>query len=49
VGKFILYGYLPVEYAQPGAKVEVQYFGTRYCATVTQEPLFDPTNSRMKV
>ena len=49
VGKHILYGYLPAEHAKPGTQVEVQYFGKRYCATVTEEPLFDPTNSRMKV
>ena len=48
VGKHIAYGYLPTEYAQPGAKVEVQYFGRRYCATVAEEPLFDPSNGRMK-
>jgi len=49
VGKHILYGYLPAEHTKPGTQVEVQYFGKRYCATVTEEPLFDPTNSRMKV
>jgi glycine cleavage system T protein len=49
VGKHILYGYLPAEHAQPGTRVEVQYFGRRYPATVTPEPLFDPKNERMKV
>jgi len=48
VGKYILYGYLPHEYAAPQTKVEVQYFGRRYAATVTAEPLFDPKNERMK-
>ena len=49
VGKYVLYGYLPVEYAAPQTKVEVQYFGRRFGATVTHEPLFDPKNERMKL
>ena len=48
VGKYILYGYLPHEYAAPRTKVEVQYFGRNHPATVTPEPLFDPKNERMK-
>jgi glycine cleavage system aminomethyltransferase T/glycine/D-amino acid oxidase-like deaminating enzyme len=48
VGKYIFYGYLPHEYAVPRTKVEVQYFGRRYPATVTTEPLYDPRNERMK-
>ncbi len=48
VGKYILYGYLPHEYAAPRTKVEVQVFGRRYPATVTPEPLFDPKHERMK-
>ena len=48
VGKYIFYGYLPHEYATPGTKVEVQYFGRRYPATVTLEPLFDPRSERIK-
>ena len=49
VGKHIVYGYLPKQYAQPGMKVAVQYFGRRQEATVMEEPLFDPGNARMKV
>ena len=48
VGKYILYGYLPHEYAAPQTKVGVQYPGVAYAATVTAEPLFDPKNERMK-
>lgn len=44
----IVYGYLPAQYAQPGTKAEVQYFGRRQAATVMEEPLFDPSNGRMK-
>ncbi|MCL4825769.1 MAG: FAD-dependent oxidoreductase [Caldilinea sp.] len=48
VGKYIVYGYLPHEYAAPRTKVEIQYFGRRVPATVTTEPLFDPHSERMK-
>ena len=44
----IVYGYLPLEYAQPGSKVEIQYFGRRYGATVSTEPLFDPEHTRLR-
>ncbi len=48
VGKFIVYGYLPLAFANPGTKVEVVYFGQRYPATVTKEPLYDPENLKLK-
>lgn len=48
VGKFIVYGYLPSEFAQPGQAVEVEYFGQRQPATVRREPLFDAKSDRMK-
>ena len=31
-----------------GSAVEVEYFGTRYPATVTAEPLVDPSMSRIR-
>ena len=37
-----MYGYLPVEYAEVGTKVDVVYFGERLGATVAKEPLYDP-------
>lgn len=46
--KSIAYGYLPVEYAVPGTKVEVLYFGQRHTATVVKEPLYDPDMARLK-
>jgi glycine cleavage system aminomethyltransferase T len=49
VGKFIVYGYLPSEYAVEGTKLEIVYFGDRFGATVAADPLFDPKMSRMKV
>ena len=48
VGRFIAYGYLPLEYAQPGISLEIEYFGERYPATVAREPLYDPRGERMK-
>ena len=48
VGKFIAYGYLPLNYAKLGTKLEVEYFGKRFGATVSDEPLFDPKMNRLK-
>lgn len=48
VGKFIVYGYLPIDYAKPGTAVHIQYFNHRHPATVTPEPLYDPLNTRLK-
>ena len=44
----IAYGYLPIEHAKPGAAVEIEYFGERYPATVSEEPLWDPNSERLK-
>ena len=48
VGQFIAYGYLPIDYTAEGVQVDIEYFGRRYTATVRAEPLFDPTNERLK-
>jgi len=48
VRQSIAYGYLPIDYASEGTKVEVYFFGERHTATVTKEPLFDPENVRLK-
>ena len=48
IGKCVVYGYLPVEYAEVGTKVDVVYFGERLAATVAREPLYDPEGSKMK-
>ena len=48
VRQSIAYGYLPVDYAIPGTKVDVQLFGVRYPATVMKEPLYDPKNEKIK-
>jgi glycine cleavage system aminomethyltransferase T len=49
ISKFILYAYLPMEYAEAGTQVEVEYFGKRYPATVVEEPLFDPEMRKIKI
>lgn len=41
VGACVVYTYLPPEYTEPGTEVEVLYEGTRYDATVQEEPLVD--------
>jgi dimethylglycine oxidase len=48
VNRSIAYAYLPVERAKEGTKVEIYYFGRQHAATVTKEPLFDPTNERLR-
>jgi heterotetrameric sarcosine oxidase gamma subunit len=49
VGQFIMYGYLPSAYTQPGTELEIESFGERYRATVSAEPLFDPKMERLKL
>ena len=48
VRQSIAYGYLPMDYAAVGTKVEVYYFGDRYTATVVQEPVYDPENAKLR-
>ena len=48
VGKFIAYGYLPVEHASVGTALEIIYFGERFKATVSADPLFDAKMTRLK-
>ena len=48
VGKFILYGYLPIDHAAPGTEVEVLYFDQRFAATVVEEPLYDPGMKKIR-
>ncbi len=49
VGTGIAYAYLPVEYSEPGTKLDILYFNERYAATVVEEPLYDPKGARMRV
>jgi len=48
VRQSIAYGYLPVSHTTPGTEIEIQLFGQRYAAIVVREPLYDPTNAKIK-
>lgn len=48
VGCGIAYAYLPVALSEPGAAVEIEYFGERLPATVAKDPLFDPKGTRVR-
>jgi glycine cleavage system aminomethyltransferase T/glycine/D-amino acid oxidase-like deaminating enzyme len=48
VGRHVAYGLLPVEAAETGRGVEIEYFGERLPATVQTEPLFDPEGKRLR-
>lgn len=47
IGKPVAYAYLPAE-ASLGDEVEIEYFGRRIAATVTQDPLYDPSMTRLR-
>jgi glycine cleavage system aminomethyltransferase T len=47
-GRGIAYGYLPVSHAGPGTAVDIEYFGERCPATVSDEPLYDPKGVRLR-
>ncbi|AMM30890.1 sarcosine dehydrogenase [Sinomonas atrocyanea] len=47
IRKPIAYSYLPAE-VSVGDSVEIEYFGRRIMATVAQDPLYDPTMSRLR-
>ncbi|CEJ93710.1 Putative N,N-dimethylglycine oxidase [[Torrubiella] hemipterigena] len=47
IRKPIIYAYLPAA-VEDGAGVEVEYFGKRIAATVTPEPVYDPTMARLR-
>ncbi|WP_369394924.1 FAD-dependent oxidoreductase [Streptomyces sp. CG1] len=48
VGKGIAYAWLPAGLATPGTTVHIGYFDQRVEAVVAEEPLFDPTMSRLR-
>jgi dimethylglycine oxidase len=48
VGRTIAYAWLPVEAAEPGTAVDIEYFGEKIPATVRPEPLFDPEMARIR-
>jgi glycine cleavage system aminomethyltransferase T len=48
LGQSIAYAWVPPEHAGVGNPLEIEYFGERHRATVTEEPLFDPAMKRMR-
>jgi len=48
LGASIAFVYLPVALAEAGLRVEVGIFGRWVGATVTADPLYDPTSSRVR-
>ncbi|MDX2602399.1 FAD-dependent oxidoreductase [Streptomyces caniscabiei] len=48
IGKGIAYAWLPAELTEPGTALHIGYFDERVPAVVTEEPLFDPTMSRLR-
>ena len=48
VGESLLYGYLPVEHAEPGTALVVRGEGADHGVTVVSEPRFDPEGARLR-
>jgi glycine cleavage system aminomethyltransferase T/glycine/D-amino acid oxidase-like deaminating enzyme len=48
VGRHIAYGYLPLEHAAPGTRVQIDYFGEPFTAIVHREPLYDPERKKLR-
>ena len=48
LGESILYGYLPVERAEPGTVLAVHSAGADHRVTVVSEPRFDPEMARLR-
>ena len=47
VGSGIAYGYLPLEYCEPGTSLMIDYLGKHHTVTVSREPLYDPENVKL--
>jgi 4-methylaminobutanoate oxidase (formaldehyde-forming) len=48
VGCSIAFAYLPSQYSQPGAALDVEIMGERVGATVVRAPLWDPAGARLR-
>ncbi|MDP8978085.1 MAG: FAD-dependent oxidoreductase [Actinomycetota bacterium] len=48
LGRSIAYAWLPAELAAEGTSVQVEYLAERHPATVSPDPLFDPSMRRMR-
>jgi len=47
--KSIALAYVRTDLAKPGTALDIEIFGERRAATVGTEPLYDPTNARLKM
>jgi len=48
IDKAIAYAYLPIKHSDVGTVLQVEFFGQWREGVVAAEPLFDPTNSRIR-
>ncbi|MEU6735969.1 FAD-dependent oxidoreductase [Streptomyces physcomitrii] len=48
LGKAIAYAWLPAQLATPGQRLDIGYFDRRVPVVVTEEPLFDPSMTRLR-
>lgn len=48
IDKTIVMSYVPIACGEPGTRLSICILGEAFPATVAQEPLFDPTNSRLR-
>ena len=48
LNKAIGYAYLPIAYSEPGCVLDVEFFGQWKNGVVATEPLFDPTNTKIR-
>ena len=49
INKGIAYAYLPLKHTKPGTKLKIMYFEKMYDVVVTNEPLYDPEGSKIKI
>ena len=47
VGKYVAFGYVGSEYAQPGTALQVEYMTERFAVQVAEDALYDPINEKM--
>jgi glycine cleavage system aminomethyltransferase T len=48
IGKLVGYAYLPVEHAETGTRLEIQYLDRRFLVVVSDDPQYDPKMERLK-
>ena len=49
IKKAIAYAYLPIAHTEVGTSVDVEFFGTWRSGVICAEPLFDPSNERIRL